>query len=88
MVLENIFSSIYTLETKIDISKCLIIIPECVSNDMNLSLTSEVTKNEVKLAVFNLVPHNAPSPDGLNRLFFRKSGILLKMLLKLSRTFS
>ena len=39
---------------------------------MNNMLLEEFTQEEVKKALFQMNPTKAPSPDGMNPLFFQK----------------
>lgn len=47
-------------------------VPNCITDSMNLSLTSPLLFKEVEEAVFDLGTYKAPGPDSLNGLFFQK----------------
>lgn len=54
------------------------VIPSLVNDDMNATLLSQVTESEVERATFDMGPHKAPGPDGLNGLFFQKNWVTVK----------
>lgn len=64
------------------------IIPHLVTDDMNRSLLSPITDAEVERAAFDMGPHKAPGPDGLNGLFFQKHWSVVKAeVIELVRNF-
>jgi|KBSSwiStaDraftv2_1062776.scaffolds.fasta_scaffold03297_2 hypothetical protein len=50
-----------------------------VSEDMNNSLCTPITRKEVKRALFDMGPLKSPGPDGLRLCFFRRIGTFFKM---------
>lgn len=47
-------------------------IPSTVTEDMNRKLTSPVTEQEIKAAVFAMDPDKSPGPDGMTPAFYRQ----------------
>lgn len=74
----NFYHDLYIAEPCSSFSDCIRVIPNCISNSMNVSLTSPVSFNEVEKAVFDLGAHKSPGPDGLNGLFFQKNWETIK----------
>lgn len=76
--ISNFYIDLYTAETPSCIDQCLRVIPNCISESMNASLTSPILFKEVECVVFDLGAYKAPGPDGLNGLFFQKNWETIK----------
>lgn len=62
----NFFKDLYTTIGPRNFSPILQQCPSIVTEEMNMSLTAEITMEEVDKAVFQLETLKAPGPDGLN----------------------
>ncbi|XP_023642406.1 uncharacterized protein LOC111831641 [Capsella rubella] len=56
----------------------LLEVPVLVTPSMNVSLTREITEEEVKRALFSLHPTKTPGPDGMTALFYQKFWDVIK----------
>ena len=45
---------------------------QCVSMDGNIMLTSPITKEELRQALFQMQPDKSPGPDGFNPTFYQR----------------
>jgi len=65
------FSTLYQTMGHRDYGPILNQCPRIITEEMNLSLTAPVTKEEVQHATFQLGKTKAPGPDSLNGLFYQ-----------------
>ena len=65
------YSSLFTSSRSADAHAILEVIQPLVTEDMNTSLIKEFTRHEVDIALKEMVPLKAPSPDGMPHLFFQ-----------------
>ncbi|OMO90013.1 reverse transcriptase [Corchorus capsularis] len=47
-------------------------VDRCISPDMAASLDREFTKEDIRIAVFDMAPSKAPGPDGMSHLFYQR----------------
>ncbi|KAG7543424.1 Reverse transcriptase zinc-binding domain [Arabidopsis thaliana x Arabidopsis arenosa] len=66
------FNNLFTANAHDEEFQILRDVPEIVTNDMNSSLTREVSLEEVKKAVFEMNPTKAPGPDGMTAFFYQR----------------
>jgi hypothetical protein len=45
---------------------------QCVSMDDNIMLTTPITKEELRQALFQMQPDKSPGPDGFNPAFYQR----------------
>ncbi|KAL4320921.1 hypothetical protein AHAS_Ahas14G0058800 [Arachis hypogaea] len=80
------FQNLFKASRNLAVSECINKIHIRVTDDMNRELMKEVSDQEIKDATFSLGSLKAPGPDGLNGLFFKSIGQLLrKRFVKLLR---
>lgn len=75
--LQNLITGYYNELFTSSASKCeevISCIPQTISQMQNLELGKEVSKDEVKFALFQMHPDKAPCPDGMIRHSFRSIG--------------
>ena len=65
------YSSLFTSTKPADAHAILEVIQPLVTEDMNISLTREFTRQEVDLALKDMALLKAPGPDGMPPLFFQ-----------------
>ena len=70
-LLVDYYKSMFIATYPSDIDVVLQSIPQIVSNEMNALLTHDFTREEVKIALKNMTPLKALSPDGLPPIFFQ-----------------
>lgn len=75
----NFYNSLYSAEPANSFLECLNVVPNCITSQMNTSLTKPIIFIEVETAVFDLGALKAPGPDGLNGLFFQKNWETIKV---------
>lgn len=66
------FHSLFTAEGVIHVGDVLGAVKPLVTNRMNTRLTKEVTRMEVKQALFEMDPSKAPGSDGMTAGFFQR----------------
>lgn len=49
-----------------------------VSNEMNEDLIRDISEEEVRSALFDIGPHNAPGPDGFSAIFYHQHWDMVK----------
>ncbi|KAL8157814.1 hypothetical protein AgCh_002506 [Apium graveolens] len=80
---ENLFIAAST-----DFEEVIEYTPHLISLEQNLKLVSDVTREEVKSALFQMHPDKTPGPDGMTPAFFQKHwDILGENIFKMTRDF-
>lgn len=64
------FSNLFTTSHPPSFEPVFQSMPTRVTETMNRSLTAEITKEEVREAIFSIQADSAPGPDGMTGLFF------------------
>ena len=71
-VASDYFDNLFHAGVGDQMKECLDAVESMVTDDMRKFLSTEFTAEEVKVALFQMGPTKAPSPDGMNALFFQK----------------
>lgn len=80
MAFINYFSNLFTAGDGVDMEPCLEFLKARVSRDMNAKLLKEFSRDEISVALFQMGPDKAPSPDDFTAgVFLRKIGGLWAM---------
>ena len=70
--MDHYFHGIYTATHPPAIDAVVREVDQVVSPDMNQELLKPFTREEVRIALFQMSPSKAPGPDGMTALFFQK----------------
>lgn len=70
-IAQNYFHNLYS-PIDGDHSPIIAAIPQCISPNDNIALTSPFSEEEFRQAAFSMHPDKSPGPDGLNPGFFQK----------------
>lgn len=71
-IIKGHFQSLYSAPPDREIEDVVSLVDPIVSNDMNDALTKLVSRNEVRVAAFQMGPLKAPGSDGFPGLFYQK----------------
>jgi hypothetical protein len=75
----NFFQQLYSSGEPGEVDECLHGLEARVTNDMNLNLVREFTKEEVAIALKQMHPLKSPGPDGFSACFFQKAWDTIKV---------
>ncbi|XP_060184145.1 uncharacterized protein LOC132613875 isoform X1 [Lycium barbarum] len=75
------FSNLFKTEVIEEDSSVLHAMERCVSNEDNISLTTQPDLHEIKDTVFPIDPDSAPSPDGLSGKFYQSTWPIIAAVL-------
>ncbi|XP_074358745.1 uncharacterized protein LOC141698038 [Apium graveolens] len=73
--LENLIQSFYSnlfTATQVDYEEVVDCVSQTLDHEHNSELTKDVTREEVRFAIFQMHPDKAPGPDGMTPTFFQK----------------
>jgi exonuclease III len=71
------FSNMFAAGPRGDLDHCMRSIQPGVTNEMNVELLREFTKDEIREALFQMAPLKAPRPDGFTAEFFQKNWAMI-----------
>ena len=71
-VASTYFDNLFQAGLGDQMEECLNAIQNKITDEMWETLSSEYTAEEVNVALFQVGPTKAPSPDGMNALFYQK----------------
>ena len=71
----NIYQQLFTTSNLENLKTVLAEIPQLVTVDMNATLNSTFTANEVERALKQMEPLKSPGPDGMPPLFIKTIGL-------------
>jgi hypothetical protein len=71
-MMNDFYKNLFTSEGVQDMHNVLDHVPRKVSAQMNDTLTTDFTEEEVKKALFQMFPTKAPGPDGFPAHFFQR----------------
>lgn len=71
-LINEYFTGLFSRSRNRDFSEVLNFVDQCISNEMNASLTRVVSDEEIKIATFQLGSLKSPGPDGYPGFFFQK----------------
>ncbi|GER32750.1 RNA-directed DNA polymerase (reversetranscriptase)-related family protein [Striga asiatica] len=76
--ISDFYSTMFTSEGSRDGEELLQQIPYSISDAVNNELIKPVLEEEIKTALFNMVPEKAPGNDGMSAIFFQHFWHILK----------
>ena len=71
-MVQEFYENLYTTEGVQDIEEVTNHVPSKVTPEMNAILCAPYTREEVKVALFQMFPTKAPGPDGFPAHFYQR----------------
>jgi len=71
-VASDYFDNLFCVGVCDQMKECLNAVPSKVTNDMQEILSSEISVEEIKVALFQMGPIKASRLDGMNAIFYQK----------------
>lgn len=70
-MIQSYYSTLFSTN-QVDYEEVIDCIPQSISQEQNIELNKEITKDEIKSALFSMHPNKAPRPDGMIPAFFQR----------------